>query len=92
MKSKLIKLGLVGLTTIIAALTIIGCDSNADVKAKMDNNFTVISEFELGVREGMEFIDEDTGVHYLMIYDSYSSKSGVSVTPLYDPDGTLKVD
>lgn len=91
MKSKLIKLGLVGLMTIAVALTIIGCDFNVDVKAQEDNNFTVISKFELGWKNGMEFIDEDTGVHYLVIYDAYH-ESGVSVTPLYDPDGTLKVD
>lgn len=36
--------------------------------------------------------DKNTGVEYLIVYDTNYGRTGISVTPLYNADGTLKTD
>lgn len=36
--------------------------------------------------------DKNTGVEYLIVYDTNYCRTGISVTPLYNADGTLKTD
>lgn len=99
MKTKMvnwsIKLGLVGLTTVATTLAIVGCDVDEvnKIEASVDSNFTVVENvFNIDHKVAIEIVDEDTGVHYLILYNTYSHKSGIAITPLYNADGTLKVD
>ena len=36
--------------------------------------------------------DKNTGVEYLIVYDTNYCRTGISVTPLYNADETLKTD
>lgn len=98
MKTKMvnwsIKLGLVGLTTIATTLAIVGCDVDEvnKVEASVDSHIKVSREVKVADRQrAYEIVDKETGVHYLAITsDDY--RAGSSITPLYNADGTLKVD
>ena len=94
MKTKMvnwsIKLGLVGLTTIATTLAIMGCDVNEvnEVEASADKNIKIYGKSRYFDFEAYEIVDEDTGVHYLIVADV----DGISVTPMYSADGSLKIN
>lgn len=48
-----------------------------------------ISIFGLDIRE---IIDEDTGVHYMVCYHYGHNGNSLAITPMYNPNGTLKTD
>lgn len=99
MKSKMvnwsIKLGLVGLTTLATTLAIVGCDMQevSNVEASGNSNIKLYVKTDMtrmGSKTNMyEVVDEETGVHYMVLtrFDG-----GAAITPLYNADGTLKID
>lgn len=94
MKTKMvnwsIKLGLVGLTTIATTLAIVGCDVNEvnEVEASVDKSIKFYGKSRYLNFEAYEIVDEETGVHYLIVADV----DGISVTPMYSADGSLKIN
>ena len=76
------------------AIVMVGCAQtqrqesvNAD-----DSRFIKISRDYIECKDYMVVKDKDTGVEYLVVTDNFTSKTGISVTPLYNADGTLKTD
>jgi len=99
MKSKManwsIKLGLVGLTTLATTLAIVGCDMQdvSNVEASVNSNIKLYAKTDMtemgSSMEMYEVVDGETGVHY-MVLNRYNG--GAAITPMYNADGTLKID
>lgn len=70
-----------------------GNETQQEIKASVNSNFEVIDEgghTELAAGlYSTEIVDNETGVHYLVISSSRAD-GGISITPLYNADGTLK--
>lgn len=73
-------------------LAIAGCDKadkvEASVEASVEGNFEVVGDSFIKSKKAVEIVDKETGVHYLLV----SSSHGVAITPLYNADGSLKVE
>ena len=71
-------------------LAIAGCDkvNKVEVEASVESNFEVVGDSFIKSKKAVEIVDKETGVHYLLV----SSSHGVAITPLYNADGTLKVE
>lgn len=83
MKKKLFTISLlIGLTT----LSILGCSNT--VNAEQDQ----IGINKLYNNDIYEFIDPDTGVHYLVYSRSAPSKGMGGITPRLNADGSIMVD
>lgn len=62
---------------------------NADTKDKVFLQIDKASKINgIGGRDQYEIIDPETGVHYLLIIGAY----GMTMTPMYNADGTLKTN
>lgn len=69
-------------------LAIAGCDKVDKVEASVEGNFEVVGDSFIKSKKAVEIIDKETGVNYLLV----SSNHSVAITPLYNADGTLKVE
>lgn len=71
-------------------LAIAGCDkvNKVEVEASVESNFEVVGDLFIKSNKAVEIIDKKTGVYYLLV----SSNHGIAITPLYNADGTLKVE
>lgn len=90
MKKKVIVsfIGLIGLVTIA-----FGCGAS-NAKAKGENTVQNITEADCwGLRNwnAYEYVDPDTGVHYIALY-SENNGDVTSLTPRLNSDGTVMVD
>lgn len=81
--------------TLVTCLLFVGCSNNY----KVDDNSSQINDnksYKSNIIEDIkgnrftatEYIDESTGVHYLIVQQYQNT---ISVTPMYNADGTLKV-
>ena len=92
---KRVSLGVVMLCSMVFMGACYGNETQQEVKASINSNFEAIDEggyTELA--DGLystEIVDNETGVHYLVISSSRAD-GGISITPLYNADGTLKVN
>lgn len=71
-------------------LAIAGCDkvNKVEVEASVESNFEVVGDSFIESKKAVEIVDKDTGVNYLLV----STKGGIAITPLYNADGSLKVE
>ena len=87
MKKCLLGFGLIGL------LMLGGCGGNVQDVGASNGNITTYSTTQLKSDTYVyEVIDEDTGVHYMIVFDELYQKPSVSVTPMYNTDGSLKTN
>ena len=80
---------------VLGLATITGCDKGNEaetLKPYATDGFEIVKGFNVEDREVFEIVDPDTGVHYLVVTDTLTNNSGSAITPLYNEDGTLKVD
>ena len=85
---------LLGTMMVGLSLSMIGCTSNVNGYNTEDNNISdVKSKYIEDIRGNniltVEYIDKSTGVHYLIVQEY---QSAISVTPMYNANGTLKTD
>lgn len=82
--------GLTVLSITAFMLAIAGCDkvNKVEVEASVESNFEVVGDSFIESKKAVEIVDKETGVHYLLVSSSY----GVAITPLYNADGSLKVE
>lgn len=78
---------------IVLALSIImvGCGQTQELTKADDSRFIITSETYKDSIYYITIKDKQTGVEYLTI-STNKTDGGVSVTPLYNADGTLKTD
>lgn len=82
MKKMLLGLALIGVIGLTA------CSGNNGVaEAKGESNIKLYTETINWDFHTYEIVDEDTGVHYLIAKDA----EGLAITPMYVPNGVLKV-
>lgn len=78
------------------AIIMVGCGQNQTQAQKQEstkqNNsrFTQKEKHEISSYNYRVIVDKETGVEYLVV--DYGHGGEVSVTPLYNADGTLKTD
>lgn len=76
------------------AIIMVGCtktQTQENVNADY-SRFIKLSKEEIDSKSYIVAKDKNTGVEYLIVYDTNYSRTGISVTPLYNADGTLKTD
>jgi len=54
--------------------------------------FTLWDKNDYGTVETMVLLDEDTGVHYIVVNNDVFHGGGVTITPRLNVDGSLYVD
>lgn len=76
------------------SIIMVGCtktqtqeNANADY-----SRFIKSSKEEIDGKSYIVAKDKNTGVEYLIVYDTHDFRTGISVTPLFNADGTLKTD
>lgn len=88
---KKIKLGAI---TLAICLLLVGCSdpvsNNSDAKASSNTSYksNEIEDTYGNNITATEYIDESTGVYYLIVQEY---QRAISVTPMYNADGTLKI-
>lgn len=82
--------GLTVLSITAFVLAIAGCDkvNKVEVEASVESNFEVVGDSFIESKKAVEIVDKETGVSYLLV----SSNHGMAITPLYNADGTLKIE
>lgn len=65
----------------------INMPKEAEYLYKTGNRFEIIEEID---RDLSEVRDVQTGVHYYL-YELHSSYGGLSLTPIYESDGSIRV-
>ena len=82
--------GLTVLSITAFMLAIAGCDkvNKVKVEGRVESNFEVVGDSKIDGIYATEVIDKDTGVYYLVLRNN----GRVAITPLYNADGTLKVE
>ena len=94
MNSKLMNIvsgfGIVTLSAIAVVLAVAGCDkvNKVEVEASVESGFKISHNSKIDGIYATEVIDKDTGVYYLILRNN----GRVAITPLYNADGTLKVE
>ena len=85
------KMLLIGLAL---SIIMVGCtktQTQENVNADY-SRFIKSSKEEIDGKSYIVAKDKNTGVEYLIVYDTNYCRTGISVTPLYKADGTLKTD
>lgn len=85
------KMLLIGLAL---SIIMVGCtktQTQENVNADY-SRFIKSSKEEIDGKSYIVAKDKNTGVEYLIVYDTNYCRTGISVTPLYNADGTLKTD
>lgn len=101
MKKKII----LGITTMGMCLSLFGCNSvetdstsnNPETNISSKNVKNVKNSYKSEYLKDIDgskitatqYVDESTGVHYLIVQENGRA---ISVTPMYNADGTLKTD
>lgn len=82
--------GLTVLSITAFMLAIAGCDkvNKVEVEASVGGGFKIADESMVDGAYATEIVDNDTGVYYLILRNN----GRVAITPLYNADGTLKVE
>ena len=82
--------GLTVLSITAFMLAIAGCNkvNKVEVEARVESNFEVVGDSKIDGTYATEIIDKGTGVYYLVLRNN----GDVAITPLYNADGTLKVE
>lgn len=80
--------GLTVLSITAFMLAVAGCDKTDKVEASVEGNFKIDYNSKIDGIYATEVIDKDTGVYYLILRNN----GDVAITPLYNADGTLKVE
>lgn len=85
MKKILLGLGLIGIATSMA------CGNEPQTVGASNGNIKTYSTTQLKRETNVyEVIDEDTGVHYMIVFDEIYQKPSVTMSPMYNADGSLK--
>ena len=71
-------------------LSIAGCDkvNKVEVEASVESGFKIGHNSKIDGAYATEIIDKGTGVYYLVLRNN----GDVAITPLYNVDGSLKVE
>ena len=82
--------GLTVLSITAFMLAIAGCNkvNKVEVEASVESGFKIGHNSKIDGIYATEVIDKDTGVYYLVLRNN----GDVAITPLYNADGTLKVE
>ena len=94
MNSKLMNIvsgfGIVTLSAIAVVLAVAGCDkvNEVEVEASVESGFKISRNSKIDGIYATEIVDKGTGVYYLVLRNN----GRVAITPLYNADGTLKVE
>lgn len=94
MNSKLMNIvsgfGIVTLSAIAVVLAVAGCDkvNKVEVEASVESGFKISHNSKIDGIYATEIVDKETGVYYLVLRNN----GRVAITPLYNADGTLKVE
>jgi len=74
---------------VLSACTV---DAAKNQNQAITDTYTIVAQEEHGAFSFDTFMDNDSGILYLCVYNSASTCGGVgiSVCPLYNSDGTLK--
>ena len=75
------------MVTLLSLAGFVGCDENA----VSDKNYPAFQYIGPAMSNGDLYYDTETKVIYLIVKASSSNRSGVSITPVYNADGSLKV-
>lgn len=78
----------------VISIIMVGCtktQTQENVNADY-SRFIKSSKEEIDGKSYIVAKDKNTGVEYLIVYDTDYGRTGISVTPLYNADGTLKTD
>ena len=78
----------------VISIIMVGCtktQTQENVNADY-SRFIKSSKEEIDGKSYIVAKDKNTGVEYLIVYDTNYGRTGISVTPLYNADGTLKTD
>ena len=83
--------GLTVLSITAFMLAIAGCDkvNKVEVEASVESGFKISHNPKIDGIYATEIVDKETGVYYLVLRNN---NGGVAITPLYNADGTLKVE
>lgn len=79
---------------LVISIIMVGCtktQTQENVNADY-SRFIKSSKEEIDGKSYIVAKDKNTGVEYLIVYDTNYGRTGISVTPLYNADGTLKTD
>ena len=81
-------LSILSITAFVIAIA--GCDkvNKVEVEASVGGGFKIVDESMVDGAYVTEIVDNDTGVYYLVLRNG----KGITVTPLYNVDGSLKVE
>lgn len=82
------------LIVLVISIIMVGCtktQTQENVNADY-SRFIKLSKEEIDGKSYIVAKDKNTGVEYLIVYDTNYCRTGISVTPLYNADGTLKTD
>lgn len=94
MNSKLMNVvsgfGIVTLSAIAVILAVAGCDkvNKVEVEASVESGFKISHNSKIDGIYATEIVDKEAGVYYLVLRNN----GRVAITPLYNADGTLKVE
>ena len=82
--------GLTVLSITAFMLAIAGCNkvNKVKVEGSVESNFEVVGDSKIDGAYATEIIDKGTGVYYLVLRNN----GDVAITPLYNADGSLKVE
>ena len=82
--------GLTVLSITAFMLAIAGCDKVNKVKVEggVESGFKIGHNSKIDGIYATEIVDKETGVYYLVLRNN----GDVAITPLYNADGTLKVE
>lgn len=76
---------------LIFSIIMVGCCQTQEPTKADDRRFIITSETHKDSIYYITIKDKQTGVEYLTV-STNRNDGGVSVTPLYNADGTLKID
>ena len=82
--------GLTVLSITAFMIAIAGCNkvNKVEVDASVESGFKIGHNSKIDGTYATEIVDERTGVYYLVLRNN----GDVAITPLYNADGTLKVE
>ena len=76
------------------SIIMVGC-TKTQTQENMNADYSRFIKSSKEEIDGKSYIvakDKNTGVEYLIVYDTHDFITGISVTPLFNADGTLKTD